>query len=85
MELDKICTGKEYKFWRESLDKKRCNLMDEKVIIGKGTKYPLDGILSLPENLSKKVPAVVLIHGSGSSDKDETIMANNLFMIFQNI
>jgi len=33
--------------------------MDEKVIIGKGTKYPLDGILSLPENLSKKVPAVV--------------------------
>jgi len=53
--------------------------MDEKVIIGKGTKYPLDGILSLPENLSKKVPAMVLIHGSGSSDKDETIMANKPF------
>lgn len=53
--------------------------MDEKVIIGKATKYPLDGILSLPENLSKKVPAVVLIHGSGSSDKDETIMANKPF------
>lgn len=53
--------------------------MDEKVIIAKGTKYPLDGILALPENLSKKVPAVVLIHGSGSSDKDETIMANKPF------
>lgn len=53
--------------------------MDEKIIIGNGTKYPLDGILSLPENLSKKVPAVVLIHGSGSSDKDETIMANKPF------
>ena len=53
--------------------------MDEKVIIGKGTKYPLDGILSLPENLSKKVPAVVLIHGSGPSDKDETIMTNKPF------
>jgi dienelactone hydrolase len=53
--------------------------MDEKVIIGKGTKYPLDGILSLPENLSKKVPAVVLIQGSGPSDKDETIMANKPF------
>jgi uncharacterized protein len=53
--------------------------MDEKVIIGKGTKYPLDGIVSLPENLSNKVPAVVLVHGSGSSDKDETIMANKPF------
>lgn len=53
--------------------------MEEKVIVGKGTKYPLDGILSLPENLSKNVPAVVLIQGSGPSDKDETIMANKPF------
>lgn len=53
--------------------------MDEKVVVGKGTKYPLDGILSLPENLSKKVPAVLLVHGSGPSDKDETVMANKPF------
>ena len=53
--------------------------MDEKVIIGKGTQYPLDGILSLPEKNSKKVAAVVLVHGSGPSDKDETIMANKPF------
>ena len=53
--------------------------MDENIIIGEKTKYPLDGILSSPENLSKKVPAVVLVHGSGLSDKDETIMANKPF------
>ncbi len=53
--------------------------MEEKIVVGKGTKYPLDGILSLPENPSKKVPAVVLIQGSGPSDKDETIMANKPF------
>ncbi|MFB7638291.1 alpha/beta hydrolase family protein [Peribacillus butanolivorans] len=45
--------------------------MNEKLIIGKETKYPLNGILSLPENCSSKFPAVVLVHGSGSTDMDE--------------
>jgi dienelactone hydrolase len=53
--------------------------MDEKVTVGQGTKYPLDGIVSLPEDLSRKVPAILLIHGSGPSDKDETIMGNKPF------
>lgn len=53
--------------------------MDEKVIVGNGSKYPLDGILALPEDLSNPVPAVVLVHGSGPSDKDETIMVNKPF------
>lgn len=50
--------------------------MNEKLIIGKGTKYPLNGILSLPEDCSSKVPAVVLVHGSGPADMDEKVGNN---------
>ncbi|HEY2421645.1 MAG TPA: alpha/beta fold hydrolase, partial [Neobacillus sp.] len=53
--------------------------MNEKLIIGKDTKYPLNGILSLPENCSSKVPAVVLVHGSGPTDMDEKIGNNYPF------
>ena len=38
-----------------------------------GREYPLEGILTLPENTDVPVPACVLVHGSGSSDKDEKI------------
>ena len=54
--------------------------MDEKVVIGAGTSYPLDGILALPEDLSVKVPAVLLVQGSGPTDKDETVEANKPFL-----
>lgn len=53
--------------------------MDENVVIGKSTKYPLGGVLSLPQDISEKVPAVVLVHGSGVADRDETICANKPF------
>lgn len=39
-----------------------------------GTEYPLGGILTLPGHLTEKVPAVVLVHGSGPADRDESIM-----------
>ena len=45
----------------------------ESVIVGEGTEYPLDGLLTLPEDLSEPVPAVVMVHGSGPSDKDERV------------
>lgn len=48
-------------------------MIEEKVIIGENTEYPLDGILVLPDKLDKPVPAVVLVHGSGPSDMDESI------------
>ena len=38
-----------------------------------GDKYPLDAILSIPDNINEKVPGVIFVHGSGPSDKDETI------------
>lgn len=53
--------------------------MDKKIIIGQETNYPLNGILSLPDIASAKVPAVVLVHGSGPADMDESIGANKPF------
>jgi dienelactone hydrolase len=45
----------------------------ENIIVGKDTKYPLKGILTLPDNITEPVPAVVLVHGSGSSNMDEKV------------
>ena len=49
-------------------------MIEEKIIIGGGTEFPLKGILTLPENIEKQVPAVVFVHGSGSSNMDEKVM-----------
>lgn len=46
----------------------------EKVIIGEGTEYPLKGLLTLPDGSSGPFPAVVMVHGSGSSNMDEKVM-----------
>lgn len=45
----------------------------EKIVIGENTKYPLNGVLTLPEDLSAPVPGVVFVHGSGSSNMDEKV------------
>lgn len=45
-------------------------MVTQNIIIGEGTKYPLKGILTLPDG-AKQVPAVVFVHGSGSSNMDE--------------
>ncbi len=44
----------------------------EPIILGKNTRYPLKGMLTLPEG-SGPFPAVVLVHGSGSSNMDEKV------------
>lgn len=43
------------------------------VIVGEDGDYPLNGILTLPEGAASPVPAVVLVHGSGPCDMDETV------------
>ena len=48
-------------------------MISEKIIVGENTKYPLNGLLTLPEDLSKPVPAVVMVHGSGSTNMDESV------------
>lgn len=45
---------------------------EEETIVGEGTAYPLGGTLTLPNNPSGKLPAVILVQGSGASDRDET-------------
>jgi dienelactone hydrolase len=46
---------------------------NEKIVIGAETKYPLNGILAIPEATTGLFPAVVLVHGSGPSNMDEKI------------
>lgn len=48
-------------------------MITQNIILGEGTKYPLKGMLTLPDDLSKPVPAVVFVHGSGSSNMDEKV------------
>ena len=61
-------------------------MIEEKVVIGEGGDFPLDGLLTLPseaKNSKEKpaasmpavAPAVVLVQGSGASDKDSTVYA----------
>jgi hypothetical protein len=51
----------------------------EPVTIGAGTEWALSGLLTLPSNADGKVPAVVLVHGSGPQDMDQTIFENKPF------
>lgn len=48
-------------------------MVSEKIIVGEHTQYPLNGLLTLPEHAAGPVPAVVLVHGSGSSNMDEKV------------
>lgn len=49
------------------------------IIIGDGTDYPLRGLVSMPDSTSGKVPAVVLVHGSGPQDMNETAFGITVF------
>jgi dienelactone hydrolase len=53
---------------------------EETVVVGKDP-WALPAMLSLPKpaNANARVPAVVLVHGSGPNDADETILANKPF------
>ncbi|MFD4706735.1 alpha/beta hydrolase family protein [Gottfriedia sp. NPDC058432] len=53
--------------------------MIEQIKVVANADYPLEGILTLPDSHTEKVPAVVFVHGSGALDKDETIGANKFF------
>lgn len=54
-------------------------LTEETVVVGEGTAHPLKGVLTLPEHSSGLLPSVVLVHGSGSTDLDETAFAYKPF------
>ncbi len=46
----------------------------EKIIVGEGSEYPLNGLLTLPDGAAGPLPAVVMVHGSGPSNMDERVM-----------
>ncbi|MFC4303388.1 alpha/beta fold hydrolase [Cohnella boryungensis] len=48
-------------------------LTEEEVVFQADASYPLTGTLTLPKGASGPLPAVVLVHGSGPSDRDETV------------
>lgn len=49
-------------------------MYSEKTVVGAGTEYPLNGLMTMPSDLSKPVPAVVMVHGSGASNMDEKVL-----------
>lgn len=46
----------------------------EKIIVGKGTDYPLNGLMTIPDGSYGPAPAVVMVHGSGASNMDENVI-----------
>jgi len=55
------------------------DLVEEEVVLGEGSAYPLPGTLTLPKNANGPLTAVVLVHGSGPNDRDETVGAAKPF------
>src|SRR5699024_1044553 len=51
----------------------------EEIIVGEGTDHELGGTLTLPKENQENLPAVILVHGSGPQDRDETIFSNKPF------
>lgn len=45
----------------------------EKITVTADPRYPLNGLLTLPEQAAGPVPAVVFVHGSGASNMDEAV------------
>jgi dienelactone hydrolase len=54
-------------------------VIEETVTINPDSEYALEGTLLIPQGLEDPVPAVVLVHGSGQNDRDETIYNNKPF------
>ncbi|MCL2388553.1 MAG: alpha/beta fold hydrolase [Defluviitaleaceae bacterium] len=53
----------------------------EEIVIGEGTDWPLDGIITMPSDASAEspVPAAILVHGSGAHNMDSSLFDNRPF------
>ncbi|OKP98109.1 alpha/beta fold hydrolase [Paenibacillus sp. P46E] len=52
---------------------------EEEVIVDAGSSHPLKGLLTLPNHTTQPLASVVLVQGSGASDRDETVFAYKPF------
>ena len=50
--------------------------VEEPILIGENTNFPLRGILSIPIDAEFPVPAAIIVHGSGPSDLDGHMFGN---------
>jgi hypothetical protein len=50
----------------------------EFIVLGAGTEFSISGVLTVPDD-RENIPAVVLVHGSGTHDMDSTIFENKPF------
>jgi len=46
---------------------------EEKIVVGSGGEFPLNGLITIPEGGAAPYPAVVFVHGSGPSDMDSKV------------
>lgn len=69
-----LCLAYQHRCIRQHYDQEGSHIMiSEKIIIGQGTEYPLNGLKLIPCSAEGKVPGVVFVHGSGPSNMDEQI------------
>lgn len=54
-------------------------IKEESVTVNAGTGYPLGGTLTIPDGAKTPYPCVVLVAGSGPSDRDETANSDKPF------
>ena len=57
-------------------------MVEEKIVVGSDGEFPLNGMLTIPNNGDAPYPAIVFVHGSGSSDMDGKIYAVKPFRDF---
>ncbi|MGI6360979.1 MAG: alpha/beta hydrolase family protein [Bacillota bacterium] len=54
-------------------------IAEEEIIVGREGDFPLEGLLTMPAQRKSQLPAVVLVHGSGANDLNQTIYFNRPF------
>jgi uncharacterized protein len=64
--------------WQHPAYSRPDSFHEREVTVGDGP-WKLPGTLTVPSNLGGAVPGLVLVHGSGPLDRDETIGANKPF------
>jgi len=57
----------------EKPNEKSGEYTSENITLNAGTEFELRGILTIPNSVTGKIPAVVLVHGSGSHNMDESV------------